>query len=116
MDFQCKICQEECGSDAGLTKHIKVHSVTLAEYYTTFHPRYNLLTGDLLPYKNKKDYFFKDFTTRTQLKKWCNVNPDETVKSYILKLFRGRIEDRGWSRGPSHLEPRPRSPSWAGGD
>ena len=104
MDFQCKICKEQCDSDVALTKHVKIHSVTLAEYYTTFHPRYNLLTGDLLPYKNKKDYFSRDFTTRTQLKKWCKVNPDETVKSYILKLLRRRVEEKGWSRGPSHLE------------
>jgi len=104
MKFQCKICKEEFDSEEALTKHIKVHSVTLAEYYTTFHPRYNLLTGERLPYKNKKDYFSRDFTTRTQLKKWCKTNPDETVKSYILKLLRARVEEKNLSHGPSHLE------------
>ena len=63
-----------------------------------------MLTGELLPFKNKKDYFAKDFVNRTQLKKWCKTNPPETVKSYILKLLRGRVEDKGLSFGPSHLE------------
>ncbi len=45
----CKACGQEFKSDNALHKHVKVHNLTVAEYYTTYYPRKNKLTGDLLP-------------------------------------------------------------------
>jgi hypothetical protein len=76
----------------------------LAEYYTKFYPRSNLLTGDPLPFKNKDQYFNEDFSTRRQLLKWCETTESKSVRPYILKLLKRRIDRKSLRVGPSHLE------------
>jgi len=76
----------------------------MPEYYTKHYPRLNKLTGEPLPFKNKSDYFSKDFSTRAQLLKWCNLPEAKGVPEYILGLLKQRIESRSLTRGPSHLE------------
>ena len=57
--------------------------MNLADYYTKHFPRKNLLTGDLLPFKNKADYFDKDFSTYSQLLKWCHRTTPENAKKLL---------------------------------
>ena len=101
--YRCKECGKEFESERALHCHIKVHQMTLAEYYVKFYQRKNKLTGDLLPFKNKKDYFSKDFSNRSQLIKWCNQGGEE-VKEYILSLLSERIKGKDLRRGPGHVE------------
>ena len=103
---ECKICDKRFGSDKGLHCHLKQHGTTMAEYYTSYYPRKNKLTGDPLPFKNKVDYFAKDFSTRAQLIKWCQSSEASEVKPYILKLLKERVSSKSLTRGPSHLELR----------
>lgn len=104
--FECKKCGEEFSSERSLHAHIKKHSLILAEYYTQFYPRKNLLTGDLLPFKNKDQYFNEDFSTRQQLLKWCETAGTELVRPYILKILKRRVDHKSLKFGPSHLELR----------
>mgnify|MGYP003113007683 FL=1 len=104
MSFKCKECGREFGSEASLHRHIKIHDMNLADYYTKNFPRKNLLTGELLPFKNKKDYFEKDFSTYSQLLKWCHSSPTEKVKEYSLNKLKNRIKDKDLNFGPTHLE------------
>jgi hypothetical protein len=76
----------------------------MAEYYTEYFPRENKLTGEPLPFKNKADYFSKDFSSRAQLIKWCRQANEEELKRYILKLLKERVASKKIKRGPSHLE------------
>lgn len=100
---KCKVCGKDFSSERALHCHIKVHQMTLAEYYVKFFQRKNKLTGDLLPFKNKQDYFSKDFSNRTQLIKWCNEAGEE-AKDYILSMLSKRIESKSLVRGPGHVE------------
>lgn len=101
----CKVCGKEFKSDAALHKHIKVHNLYVPEYYTKYYPRKNPLTQELLPFKNKEDYFNKDFTTRAQMIKWCNTCKEkDLVKEYIIKQLRLRIEKNKYKYAPNHLE------------
>ena len=103
--LKCHECGKVFTSERALHCHIKVHNLTLAEYYVKNFQRKNKLTGELLPFKNKSEYFEKDFYNRSELIKWCNTHGDkEEVKKYILSLLRSRITSRSLSRGPSHLE------------
>ena len=61
MSYKCKECGQEFKSERSLHAHLKKHGLTMGEYYTKHFPRYNLLTKDPLPFKNKADYFSKDF-------------------------------------------------------
>ncbi len=102
--FKCQVCDEEFSSEKGLHLHLKKHKMDLATYYTTYYPRKNLLTGDPLPFKNKSDYFSKDFSTRRQLLKWCDQEKPNKTKPYILKKLKERIDEKDLKRGPNHLE------------
>lgn len=100
----CKICSEQFESEKSLHMHLRSHKITLAEYYTKYYPRNNLLTGDPLPFKNKEQYFDRDFSNRKQLLDWCAKTPDTQVKEYILELLDRRIKRKDLKFGPSHLE------------
>jgi hypothetical protein len=102
--FNCKECGKEFGSEPSLHRHIKMHEMNLADYYTKHFPRKNLLTGEFLPFKNKADYFDKDFSTYSQLLKWCHASPPQDVKDYSLKKLKKRIRDKGLKFGPTHIE------------
>lgn len=101
---KCKICSEEFESEKKLHMHLRSHKITLAEYYTKYYPRKNLHTGDPLPFKNKEQYFDRDFSNRKQLLEWCENNSDNVVKEYILELLGRRITRKKLKLGPSHLE------------
>jgi hypothetical protein len=100
----CKICSQEFESEKKLHMHLRSHKVTLAEYYVEHYPRKNLYTGEPLPFKNKDQYFGKDFSTRDQLLKWCDSESDEVVSAYIIDLLKKRVDQKNLSLAPSHLE------------
>lgn len=100
----CKICSKEFETEKKLHMHLRSHKITLAEYYTKYYPRTNLLSGDPLPFKNKEQYFDRDFSNRNQLLKWCSQNSDDTVREYILELLKKRVTRKELIYGPSHLE------------
>jgi len=103
---KCKVCKDEFSSEKGLHLHLKKHKMDLATYYTTYYPRSNLSTGDPLPFKNKEDYFNKDFSSRTQLIKWCMKEEEKKVKPYVLDKLKNRINLKKLSKAPNHLELR----------
>lgn len=101
---KCKICSEQFESEKSLHMHLRSHKITLAEYYTKYYPRNNLFTGEPLPFKNKEQYFDRDFANRKQLLDWCKKTPDAQVKEYILELLDRRIKRKELKFGPSHVE------------
>ena len=104
--FVCKVCSQVFETERSLHAHLKKHELTMAEYYTKYYPRKNLLTGDPLPFKKKDDYFSKDFSTRAQLLKWCKKEDSSVVSDYIIKSLKNRIKDKKLICGPGHLELR----------
>ena len=104
MQFKCLECNGEFNSVRSLHAHLKKHSFSLADYYTKHHPRKNLLTGTLLPFKNLETYFTEDFENREQLLRWCGFEEEAVVKEYIKNLLKRRIEEKELRFAPCHLE------------
>jgi hypothetical protein len=104
INFICKVCSKSFTSEKGLHAHLKSHKMILAEYYTKYYPRYNLLTKDPLPFKNKDDYFNRDFSTYEQLIKWCEKTEPSQVKEYIINLLKNRVAAKGLKVAPCHVE------------
>ena len=102
--FICKVCSEIFSSERSLHAHLKSHKMILAEYYTKYYPRYNLFTKDPLPFKNKEDYFNRDFSTYEQLISWCEKTKPLVVKEYIINLLKKRVAAKKLKLGPSHVE------------
>ena len=101
--YVCKVCGESFNTERSLHAHLKKHNLTVAEYYTTHFPKKDLLTGDPLPFKNKKDYFNRDFLSRNRLIKWLSMQSreDAEVRKYIInKLSQEELSSKGWSPDP----------------
>ena len=91
---KCKVCGVGFDSKRALHAHIKSHKLFLADYYCKYYPRYNLLTGEQLPFKNREDYFVKSFSSRKQLNEWARKADERDVKKYLLSQLKNRIEAR----------------------
>ena len=104
MSFKCKECGREFNTLRSLHAHIKSHDLLLGDYYVKHFQRRNKLTGELLPFKNYKSYFEKDFTHPDQLIEWCERSPDDEVREYIIDILSKRIEKKSLAHGPSNLD------------
>ena len=105
MSAECKVCSEAFKNDKGLHMHIsKIHKITLAEYYVNFYNRKDLHSGELLPFKNKNDYFNNDFINYDNFLKWSEYADSDNVKLYLLKRLKNRIDEKKLNFAPSHIE------------
>ena len=104
MSFKCKECDREFETLRSLHAHIKRHDLFLGDYYVKHFQRRNKLTGELMPFKNYKSYFEKDFLYPREILEWCDSNPDEEVKEYLIEILAKRIEKKSLDHGPTNLD------------
>lgn len=103
-DFVCQVCKKPFKTQRALHSHIKAHDLLLAEYYTTYYPRVDLLTGSKIPFKNKNEYFLKDFCNYSNLENWILNEDEDEVKDYMIHLLRRRLKMKRQHYAPSSLE------------
>lgn len=104
MSFNCLECEQEFDSERSLHAHIKKHEIYLHDYFVKHFSRRNLLTNELLPFKNKESYFEYDFDNINQLYQWCSMGKEQTVKNYILDKLATRIQNRNLNFAPNEVE------------
>lgn len=104
MSSKCKECGQDFETQRSLHTHIKKHNMLLGDYYVKHFQRKNKLTGELLPFKNYKDYFKKDFSQPHQLLEWIKKSDDCEVKDYIINLLHKRTMDKDIDYGPTELD------------
>lgn len=103
---KCKVCEESFNTERSLHAHLKKHNLTVAEYYTKYYPKQDLLTGEDLPFKNKQDYFDRDFLSRNRLIKWLSLqsSQDPKVRKYVIDKLAHRIKRKNLNHAPCHIE------------
>jgi hypothetical protein len=104
MLFSCLECNREFDSERSLHAHVKKHGMFLHDYFVKHFSRRNLLTNELLPFKNKDSYFDCDFCSIDELYKWCEVADQEAVKNYIKDKLATRISSRNLKFAPNEIE------------
>ena len=104
LSVSCKICDSEFESEKALHSHIKAHGILLSEYYITYYPRYNLYTGELIPFKNKDQYFSTYFSNNVELEKWLATADREHAQQILLDILNKRIISKNLQYAPNHLE------------
>jgi hypothetical protein len=104
MSFNCLECDKQFDSERSLHAHIKKHDMFLHDYFVKHFSRRNLLTNELLPFKNKDSYFDCDFCSIDELYKWCELGNQEVVKNYIKDKLATRIESRNLNFAPNEIE------------
>jgi len=104
LSVKCKICGSEFKTERSLHTHIKAHGILLSEYYITYYPRYNLYTGELIPFKNKKQYFSTYFSNSEEIEKWLATADQKQAQKILLKILEDRIISKDLQYAPNHLE------------
>ena len=78
----------------------------MVEYYQTHEPRHDLLTGELINFKNKDYYFSNDFNNKVSMKKWLKLQDLAIQKEYLKKLLSQRKEKHKLTYAPTEVELR----------
>lgn len=78
----------------------------MVEYYQTHEPRRDLLTGELINFKNKDYYFSNDFNNKNSMKKWLSQQDSSVQKSYLKKFLVQRKEKHNLTYAPTEVELR----------
>lgn len=102
----CKICKEKFEYTAAFTRHLKKeHATNPKQYYGKYYPKKDLLTGELIEFKDKEEYFLLPFASRGNLRKWLKKTDDEeAARKVILDFYRHRIEKKGLLNSMSQVE------------
>ena len=100
MSFKCKECGDSFDSLKGLHSHLRKHSKLLGDYYVENYQRKDKLTGDLIPFKNYKQYFSTEFINKRNMNKWCDQAPKEEVKDFIISVLQKKLSAKGICSGP----------------
>jgi hypothetical protein len=106
MSVKCKACDAEFETDRQLHGHLKCHDLRMASYYQKYYPRYDLGTGKIIKFKNKKQYFETDFNTRTSLRIWLKKQSPEQAEHYLSNLIKSRKEKKKLIYAPCQVELR----------
>lgn len=97
----CVLCNLENPPD---NHYWKIHNLSQKEYYHNYFPRKNLLTGELLNFKNRDQYFLNDFNNRTELQNWLKTQSESQVFDYLCGYLEKRKKIKEIINFPCQLE------------
>ncbi len=96
----------EFKSEKEFKKFCRDNKITLEEYFNKYEPRQDLLTGEVIPYKNRYNYFSIDFVNKKNMATWLKAIRAEEAEKYILNALKKRANKKEWKFFPSQVECR----------
>jgi hypothetical protein len=106
MQIECKICNEIFAVDKFLHLHLKAHKITTAKYYQKYYPRHDILSGEMINFKNKDQYFIDDFNNKNNLKAYVKNLEPEKLEEFLKGLLLKRKERKNLIYSPTQVELR----------
>lgn len=91
----CKACNESFATRRSLHAHVKVHGLTIGDYYVKYFPKADLYTGDQIPFKNFDQYVSSDFRHKKNMYAWLDSTAQENAVSYCQGKIRSHIAEKG---------------------
>lgn len=88
--LECKICKKVNSSIDSLDEHIKFHKLKKEEYYRRYFPKYDLITGLPIEFKNSEFYLTTFFNSKVTLKQYYKHNSDKDLENFTCELFKNR--------------------------
>lgn len=104
MSFKCKECNQEFLAEKSLHAHLKVHGYFVADYYCKHFPRKDLLTGELIQFRDKEEYLSSYFSRRENMMEWLSSASIEDAQRVSLEMLNLRIKKKKLSNGPTEAE------------
>jgi len=106
MSVICKVDGKEFKDEKSLHLALRGYGLNKEKYYHSYFPRKDLLTGDLINFKSKDQYFANDFNDKNNMKKWLKGQSIEKAKEYCKELLIKRKKDKKLTYSPSQIELR----------
>jgi hypothetical protein len=106
MSVICKVDGREFKDEKSLHLALKGYGLNKVKYYQTYYERRDLLTGELINFKTKEQYFNSDFNDKNNMKKWLKKQPLEKAQEYTKQLLFKRKEDKKLTYSPCQVELR----------
>lgn len=105
MSVICQFDKTEHESIEALHKHLRRFKIKQETYHMEYNPRFDMLTGERIPFKSYEQYITQEFKDKNSLKKWLKLNPDKGPK-WAIEWLRRRKEEKGLIYAPSQAELR----------
>ena len=99
----CKICSQEVED---ILVHIKSHKISRKNYFEKYHQRLDLLTGEKIEFENYDNYFWSDFTSKTNFSKWLKTQTKEVQLGHLKNKLLQRKKEKGMKYIPGQFELR----------
>jgi hypothetical protein len=103
MNFKCLECGKEFENKKSFHLHLKAHTLTIGDYYVQHYGKRDLLTQDLLCFKNYDQYFREDFNSFSNYLDWLKISTAEKAKSYVLEKTKEKFAHKNIKVSPSNL-------------
>src|SRR5437879_2123446 len=99
----CKICNQKTGE----RRHFWLeHKIKEKDYYLKYEPKFDLLTKEIIDFKNPEQYESTDFTDKRHLKKYLENHDKEEGLNYCKNWLLRRKNNKSLIYSPSNFEVR----------
>jgi hypothetical protein len=105
QEYKCLIDNSGHPTISDLHLHLRKLKWKQSDYYMHYFPRNDLLTNEVIPFKDLQTYFKVDFLNKNNLNKWAKQNPERAIE-WVKKYLSERKGDKNLIRAPSHFELR----------
>lgn len=104
-DVTCLVCGESFKSIRSLHGHLRKHDISVEEYYIKNYPRFDLLTKESIPYKNREQYLSQNFVNRENMRKWLDQFEAENLiaQTFLEERFLSKIKEKKIKHAPPAL-------------
>jgi len=106
MSIVCKVDGKEFKDEKSLHLALRSYGLNKEKYYHKYYPRKDLLTGEIINFKNKDQYLNSDFNDKNNMKKWLKEQPLEKAQAYCKDLITKRKEQKNLIYSPTQVELR----------
>ena len=101
----CEFDQTSHISKEDLHLYLRRFRIKQEVYYHQYNPRHDLLTGELIPYKDYDQYHTQSFINKINLKKWLKTNPEKGLQ-WAIDWLREYKMKKCLEYAPSQVELR----------
>jgi hypothetical protein len=106
MSVICQVDGKEFKDEKSLHLALRSYGLNKEKYYHKYFPKKDLLTGDIINFKSKEQYFNSDFNDKNNMKKWLKEQTIEKAKEYCKDILIKRKKDKNLTYSPSQIELR----------
>ena len=102
MTYNCPFDNTSFETLEELCSHIRKFKIKQEDFFIEFYPRKDLLTGELIKFRNVDQYLSSDFNNKNNLKKWLKLNTEEG-KKWAINWLKERTEKKKLAFAPDQV-------------